>query len=262
MRILDLTEEHQSLYLHCLEDWSDEMKEAGNRKECWYCKASQQGLRVKLAEDDSGTIGGMIQYLPIEHSLAQGEDLYFVLCIWVHGHKQGPGNLQKRGLGKALLQAAEADARDLGAKGIAAWGLWIPVWMKASWFKKHGYKKADRDGVRVLLWRPFTNDAQPPKWIRQQKKPAPVPGQVTVTAFSYGWCQGGNITMERAKRACDQFGDEVVFEMVDASERTTFLEWGISDALFIDGKNATNGPPLTYEKIESLLAKRVHRLKR
>ncbi len=53
--------------------------------------------------------------------------LYFILCIWVHGHKQGPGNLQKRGMGKALLQAAEDDARDLGAKGIAAWGLWLPI---------------------------------------------------------------------------------------------------------------------------------------
>ena len=262
MRILDLTEEHQSLYLHCLEEWSDEMKEAGDRKECWYCKSRQQGLRVKLAEDDSGVIGGMIQYLPIEHSLAEGEDLYFILCIWVHGHKQGPGNLQKRGMGKALLQAAEADVRDLGAKGIAAWGLWIPVWMKASWFKKHGYKKADRDGVRVLLWKPFTDDARPPRWIRQQKKPVPIPGQVTVTAFSNGWCQAGNITMERAKRACNQFGDQVVFEMIDTSERTTFLEWGISDALFIDGKNVTNGPPLAYERIETLIERRARRWKR
>ncbi len=262
MRILDLTEEHRSLYFHCLEDWSEEMKDVGDRKECWWHKFSDRGLRVKLAEDDSGTIAGMIQYLPIEHSIAEGQDLYFVLCIWVHGHKQGPGNLQKRGMGKALLQAAEADVRDLSAKGIAAWGLWIPVWMKASWFKKHGFKKADRDGVRLLVWKPFTDDAQPPKWIRQQKKPKPVPGQITVTAFSNGWCQAGNITLERAKRACAQFGDEVVFELVDTSERPVLLEWGLSDGLFIDGKCVSNGPPLTCEKIERLIGKRVRRLNR
>ncbi len=261
MQILDLTEEHQSLYLHCLEEWSDEMKEAGDRKQCWCQKYSQRGLRVKLAEDDAGTIGGMIQYLPIEHSLAEGEDLYFILCTWVHGHKQGPGNLQKRGMGKALLQAAEDDARNLGAKGIAAWGLWIPVWMKASWYKKQGYKKVDRDGVRVLLWKPFSDDARPPKWIRQQKKPKPAPGQVTVTAFSNGWCQGPNITMERAKRACEQFDDEVKFEMIDTSERSVFLEWGISDDLFVDGKSVVKGPPLTYEAIEKLIEKRVRRLR-
>jgi GNAT superfamily N-acetyltransferase len=262
MRVLDLTEEHRSLYFCCLEDWSDEMKEVGDRKECWWRKFSQRGLRVKLAEDDSGKIGGMIQYLPIEHSLAEGQDLYFILCIWVHGHKQGPGNLQKRGLGRALLQAAEDDARNLGARGMAAWGLWLPVWMKASWFKKQGYRKADRDGIRVLVWKPFIDDAQPPQWIRQQKTPEAVPGQVTVTAFSNGWCQGANLTFERARRASAQFGQEVVFETIDTSERPVFLEWGISDDLFIDGRRFSTGPPLTYEKIIRLIEKCVRRLKR
>jgi len=85
-------------------------------------------------------------------------------CIWVHGHKQGRGNFQGHGMGSALLDAAEADARALGAKGLAAWGLWLPFWMKASWFKRHGYRKADRQGIAVLLWKPFTGDAQPPRW--------------------------------------------------------------------------------------------------
>ncbi len=35
MKVIDLTEEHKELYFVCLEDWSDEMKEAGNHKECW-----------------------------------------------------------------------------------------------------------------------------------------------------------------------------------------------------------------------------------
>ena len=68
-----------------------------------------RGLRVKLALDDSGTVGGMVQYLPIEQSFVEGKDLYFVLCIWVHGYKQGRGNYQKRGMGKAMLDAAEID---------------------------------------------------------------------------------------------------------------------------------------------------------
>ena len=38
----------------------------------------------------------------------------------------------KRGMGKALLAAAEEDARALGTKGMAAWGVWLPSWMKAS----------------------------------------------------------------------------------------------------------------------------------
>ncbi|MBM4176568.1 MAG: GNAT family N-acetyltransferase, partial [Ignavibacteria bacterium] len=197
MKITDLDESHQSLYFLCLEDWSDEIKEAGNHKEEWYRKIKDKGLRVKLALNDEGTVGGMIQYLPIEHSTVEGKDLYFIYCIWVHGYKKGRGNFQKRGMGKALLQAAEDDAKSLGAKGIAAWGISLPFWMKASWFKKHGFKKVDKEGMQVLMWKPFTDDVIPPKWIRQKKFPPVTEGKVTVTAFKNGWCPAMNLTFER-----------------------------------------------------------------
>ena len=101
MEIIDLIPEHESTYLQCLEEWSEEIKEGEDRKSRWYSRMKDRGLRVKLARDGSGTIGGMIQYLPIEEYGLQGRDLHFILCIWVHGHKQGRGNFQKRGMGKA-----------------------------------------------------------------------------------------------------------------------------------------------------------------
>ena len=224
MRIIDLTEDHKKTYFLCLEDWSEEIKEAGNHKEVWYNKMKDKGLGVKLAVDDHGQVGGMIQYLPIEESFIEGNNLYFVHCIWVHGYKKGRGNFQKKGMGKALLQAAEEDAKSKGAKGIAAWGISLPFWMKASWFKKHGYKKVDKDGMSVLLWKPFTTDATPPKWIKQRKKPELVPGKVAVTAFINGWCPAQNMVFERAKRAASKFGDKVVFQEVKTFERDVFLE--------------------------------------
>ena len=260
MRVVDLTDQHEDLFCQCLEDWSDQMKEAGNHKACWTREFAARGLRVKLALDDSDAVGGMIQYLPIEESPAEGANLYFVLCIWVHGYKQGRGNFQRRGMGKAMLEAAEEDARARGADGMAAWGLWLPVWMKASWFKRRGYQKADRDGMRVLMWKPFSDVAVAPRWIRQRKKPQPTPGKVTVTAFINGWCPGQNIVYERAKRACNEFGGEVIFQTINTSDREIFLEWGISDALFIDGREVSNGPPLSYDKIMKLITKRVRRL--
>jgi len=262
MKIIDLNDEYEKLYFVCLEDWTEEMKEAGDHKEVWYNKMKDKGLRVKLALDDRGEVGGMIQYTPIEHSFVEGKDLYFVNCIWVHGYKKGRGNFQKRGMGKALLQAAEDDARALGAKGIVAWGIPLPFWMKASWFRKHGYAKVDRQGFlgNVLLWKPFTHDATPPKWIKQRKKPEMVPGKVAVTAFLNGWCPAQNLVFERAKRAASEFGDKVVFREIGTFDRECFLEWGIADALFIDNKQVRTGPPPSYEKIKKIIAKRVRRL--
>ena len=261
MQIIDLSPEHEAVYIHCLEDWSEEMKEAGDHKSRWYTHMRERGLRVKLARDENGTIGGMIQYLPIEEYGLQGRDLHFILCIWVHGYTEGRGNFQKRGMGKALLQAAEEDSRGLGKNGMAAWGVALPFWMRASWFKRQGYRAVDRNGIAVLVWKPFTEDALAPKWIRRKKKPGKTAGRITVSAFVNGWCPAQNLVYERARRAAGQFGDKVLFESYDTLDRGVFDEWGISDGLYIDGKEVRTGPPPSFEKIQGLIEKRVRRLK-
>ncbi|MFX0181209.1 MAG: GNAT family N-acetyltransferase [Candidatus Hodarchaeota archaeon] len=262
MEIVDLTEEYKKTYLVCLEDWSDEMKEAGDHKSKWYEKMKEKGLGVKLAVDSNKTAIGMIQYIPIEYSNAEGEDLYFIDCIWVHGYDEGIGNHQKKGVGKVLLQAAEQDAKSRGSKGIVAWGLSLPFWMKASWYKKRGYIKVDKESIAVLLWKPFSDDAVPPKWIKQQKNPQKIPGKVVVTAFINGNCPAQALVYERAKRAALEFGDNVVFQEFNTSNREIFLEWGISSGLFIDAKEIRTGPPPSYEDIKKKIAKKVKKLKK
>lgn len=261
MQIVDLAEEYEESYLVCLEDSSIEMEGAGDHKARWYDKMQDRGLRVKLAIDD-GVPVGMIQYLPIEHSPAVGSDLYMILCIWVHGHKEGVGDRQGHGTGTALLEAAEQDTRELGAKGIVAWGVVLPFWMKAGWFKKHGYRKVDRIGVRELVWKPFAKDAVPPRWIDQGPRPPRVDGKVAVTAFVNGWCPASNTVYERAKMAAMELGDDVVFESIDTSEQAAMIECGHSDCVYLDGKVVQKGPPPSYDRIYKKMAKRVSKLHR
>jgi thiol-disulfide isomerase/thioredoxin len=143
---------------------------------------------------------------------------------------------------------------------MAAWGLSLPFWMKAAWFRKHGYRGADRQFISALVWKPFTDDATVPHWVRQKKAVAGVPGKVSVTAFKNGWCPAQNITFERAKRAAAEFGDKVVFHEIDTTDPQTFEEWGIADGVFIDGKLVNRGPPLSYARLQKLIERRVKRL--
>jgi GNAT superfamily N-acetyltransferase len=263
MQIVDLDETTKPLFCVCLEDWSDIATEAGDGRRRWVDRFAARGLRAKLALDDAGTVGGMIQYLPIEQSTVDGEGLYFIPCIWVHGHKQGRGDFRGRGMGRALLAAAEEDARALGATGMAAWGLWLPFWMKASWFKRHGYRAVDRDGVASLVWKPFTADAKPPRWFRRTAKPLGLtPGRVNVTCFRNGWCMVGNLNAERARRVAAEYGDRVVYREVDTAEHATVAEWGLADAIFIDAKPLRTGPPVTVERLRKALGKKVAKLPR
>jgi len=262
-QITDLTDKLKSLYYVCLEDWSDEMKEAGNHKELWYQKMKDKGLGIKLAMTESGEIGGMIQYFPIEYSAAQGKNLYFVYCIWVHGYKKGRGNFQRRGMGKFLLRAAEKDVRDRGAKGIVTWGLSIPVWMRASWFKKQGYKPVDKMSVQVLLWKPFSEEAVPPKWRRPLKKPDSKgsTSQVLVSGFNSGLCPAMNISFERLKRVASEFDAKVKIASYDTSNPQTIQEWGITNALFINKREVALGPPLSCKKIRKLIKREIKKIK-
>jgi GNAT superfamily N-acetyltransferase len=260
MKIIDITTETEDQYFCCLEEWSDEIKEAGDYKQKWYLQMKDKGLRVKFALDENNIIGGMIQYIPIEHSIFSGRNLYVVLCIWVHGHKQGRGDYRGKGMGKALLKAAEEDAELLGADGLVTWGLIIPVFMRASWFKRHGYKRVAKSGIMRLLWKPFTENALPPKFNRAKKKPEKGDSKVNVTLFRNGWCQTMNIACERARRASLEFPGKVNLQVFETTDKYVFEEWGINDALYIDGKEVSVGPAPSYEKIRKRIEKRVRNL--
>ncbi len=168
MKIVNLTEEYKSNYFVCLEDWSDEIREAGNHKEHWYRKMKDKGLCVKLALNDEGPVS-MIQYIPIEYSFVEGSELYFILCIWVHGYKnKGVGNYQKQGIGKALIMAAEKDVKKRGVKGLVAWGVPL-VFHEINTFSK---KEFDEWGISDSLFinRKKVNTGPPPSYKKIKKK--------------------------------------------------------------------------------------------
>lgn len=262
MEVIDLPVEQEGAYCHCLEEWSEEMKEAGDRKAKWLRQMKGRGLRVKVAVDEKGTIGGMIHYAPIEQVAMEGTGLYCLYCIWVHGHAKGRGDYRHRGMGKALLRAAEEDVKMLGGRGFVVWGLSLPVFMRASWFRRQGYTRVDRQGMQELLWKPFHESAVAPRWTRRKREPHLDPGKVTVTCLVSGWCPAQNIAYERAKRAALALGDPVVFREVDTLDRERAAEWGVTDALFIGRRQVRTGPPPSYEKIVKAISARVRRLPR
>lgn len=166
-------------------------------------------------------------------------------------------------MGKALLQAAEKEVKYLGADAMVAWGLSIPEWMKARWFKKQGYKKVDKNGMQVLLWKPFNANASPPKWIRKNKEQffQPVQGKLTITAFKNGWCPVQNIVYERTKRASEKYMDKIIFQEIDTMNRDNLRKYGITDSIFIEKKLLRSGPPPSYEKIKKKIEKAVKRMR-
>jgi len=262
LEIIDIKREHERMYHMCLKDYWTEAGQCIDRREVWYERARKQGLRVRLARDDDGTIAGLIQYIPIEYSFVDGRDLHFILCTWVHGYKEGIGDRRGKGIGEALLAAAEEDAKWLGAKGMAAWGLATDEWMNAPWFVAHGYREADRAGDNVLVWKPFAKDAKAPRWLKQKKRPSPIPGKVVVTSLNSGWCVSANVLQDTARVLAHDHAGDVVYNAVDTSDRATMLEWGSSEALFIDDERVDAGEPPTHDQLKKMIERKVRELRR
>jgi GNAT superfamily N-acetyltransferase len=251
MRVIDVGKSNEAIYFMCLEDWNKMMHEVRHIKEKWYREMKPKGLRVKMVLTDEGHVGGMIEYMPIEYSYAEGSDLFFVNCIWVHGYEgKGVGNVQGRGLGKALLKAAEDDVKTLGKKGLVAWGISEKFWMTASWYQKQGYEKVDQEGWMVLVWKPFSQNAVAPRWIKGEYTQELIHGKVKVTAFYSGQCPSENIVYHSARVAAGEFGEKVVFEEIDMSSSENRKKYGLKGGLYINGENLFAGPPPTYEDIK------------
>jgi len=53
------------------------------------------------------------------------------------------------------------------------------------------------------------------------------------------------VTAERARRVAGEFGDRVAYREIDTSDHGTVAEWGLADALLVDGKRVMTGPPLS-----------------
>ena len=132
--------------------------------------------------------------------------------------------------------------------------------MRSRWFKKQGYKKADRDGMIELAWKPFNTDAQSPRLIKLKKKPPVEKDMVTVTCFRNGWCPAQNISCERMKRAAGEYHEKIRYVEIDTDNSDNLHEWGISDGIFIDDKSINTGPPPSYDKLQKILKKRMKRV--
>ena len=170
---------------------------------------------------------------------------YLVLFVGPGGGPQLP----EKGYWDRLNQSSRGGLPGAWHKWPGCLGLGNPGFMRATWFKKKDYKVVDKQKIMRLLWKPFNNEAIPPKMIKSKEKPTKGKEKVNITMFRNGWCPAMNLVYERALRASQDFESKIHIEQYDTVDREVLDEWGIADGLYIDGKAVRMGPPPTYDKI-------------
>lgn len=259
MKIVDLTDEHEDVFLCCLKPEDQVFAEGVAIKRSWLDRFRDKGVKVKLAIDDDGVVAGMIQYSPAELApfVVADDGVWVIHCIWVHVYRSGIGDRGGKGMGRALLRAAEGDMRARGARGAAAWGLKVPQWMNAPWFEGHGYRRVDEQGWMGLTFKAFDPDVDDPRFLTEAGRPEPIPGKVRVSSFLIGWCTSGNLNHEWARRASEDLGEDVVFEHFDTSDPDVAARWGISTGIYVNGEEFPVDGTETYEKVREFIRQHV-----
>jgi thiol-disulfide isomerase/thioredoxin len=224
-------------------DESEEMDACADRRLSWLRRMHSDGLRVKVATLD-GVRTGFLYAVPIELSPwgPLGHDLMVIpcLCVMNKGH----------GVAKALIVAAEEEARRQALKGIVTIGYRHDFWfMPAGFFEANGFVECDRADWRssealsaaVLLWRTLDRGIKAPTLLRPDYRFRPMPGRVVIDLFWNTFCQTSDMEAQRVREVATEFGDSVALREYCADDRAVLLHHQISRGIFVNGREIAWG---------------------
>lgn len=180
IEIRDMQAEDEAFVGSCTHiDETAEWTACCERRLPWLREQRARGLRAKVALVD-GTHTGFLLVMPIEIAPwgPEGHELMVIQCLTVEEDRQGTG------VGRALVKAAEGEARRQRKKGVAVYGYHHDFWfMPATFFEHLGYSAVAREGTIAILWSPFDRSAHPPSFPVRRYSFEPVPGRVAIDLF-------------------------------------------------------------------------------
>ena len=214
---------------------SEEIDRCAEHRRILLDKLRAEGSRFKVAVLDDA-LAGFIHGVPIHHASwgAVGENLMMIPCLYV------PEEFSGRGVGGALVEAVEADARQAEMDGVAVVAyrdLGEAAWfMPASFFDELGFEEIERRGHEALLWRTFRSNAAAPRLLRPDWSFQPISEKVVVDLFWNEFCPTSSIEAQRVREVAREFGDDVILREYQAEDRPTLLCHQTPRAIYINGR--------------------------
>jgi GNAT superfamily N-acetyltransferase len=239
---------------------SDEIDSCASGRLAWLRGMHEKGSRVKVAILD-GERAGFLHVIPIEFCPwgPLGRDLLVIPCLYVpnKGH----------GVGKALLAAAEEEAKHQGRKGLVTMGYYHDFWfMPASFFEANGFLKCggtrpgyfDQKSRHAVLWRALDQHTEAPVLLKPKYEFKPIPGKVVIDLFWNEFCQTSNIEAQRVSEVAAEFGDSVVLNEYSADDRRLLLRHQIARGIFVSGREIYWGYEAPKEGIREAIVQALY----
>ncbi len=166
--ILNVTPDNvEQTGIYCIKD----KKSPGYKSKVeWFKARVNNGIKMKIAFDDSGRQVGFIEYMPAEIAWrpVKADNYYFVQCIGVFVKEA-----KEKGVGSYLLAQCEAEARQHYKAGICAMSSDGPWMANKSLYEKSGFVLVEELDRFELMVKAFQSKGKLPAftdWTKEQKK--------------------------------------------------------------------------------------------
>lgn len=230
---------------------TDEIDVMSERRGVWLKENYSLGLRVKVGLLDDEPVG-FAYLIPIDICPwgPLGKDLMVLPCLWVIRSEQN------KGVGHALMEAAEKEARGQERKALVVTGFYNDFWfMPAAFFEKHGFSVVHRKDDIAILWKVFDESAEQPKFLERNYKFKAIPDKVVVDLFWQSFCGTSNGEAQRVREVVDEFDDSVVLNEYCADDRDVLLGYQIPRGIFVNGSQIDWGFAAPKDGIREAISK-------
>jgi len=168
IRLLDVTSENVTeTGVFCIKN----KKAPGYKTKLdWFKSKLNNGLRIKIAQDENDKQIGFIEYIPSELAWRpiNASNYLFIQCIVVFDKAA-----RSKKIGSELIKACEVDAKQQNKEGVCTMtsdGVWMA---NKTLFEKNGFTVADTQDRFELMYKAFSNKSHTPEfidWTKQAKK--------------------------------------------------------------------------------------------
>jgi GNAT superfamily N-acetyltransferase len=221
-------------------------EEMHSKLEVWLNGSILRGL---IAREENGEVVGFVIYYPIEQAPmdVSGEGLYMVQCLHV---KEGYRN---KGVGKALIEASLADAKENGASGIAVeafrdQGQSNKSYLPGTFFQHIGMTQGESRGAASLYYVQFDENGMPPEYLNPSLHGAFGTQKLRIDVFDCGSCYLG-ISNRKLVEAILEDQKDVELVVHNQVDRQAIVDKGMSSGIFIDGKLTYFKGPVSEEDV-------------
>lgn len=209
-------------------------------------------LKGRIARDDLGDVAGFILYYPVEEAPmdVDGDGLYMVQCVFVKPE------YRKKGVGKALIESALADARESGAAGFAVEGFEqqnVHDFFPKTFPEHLGMTPSESRGPGTLYYIGLDETGEAPRYLKPRFTPPKNRAKVRIDILDCRRCNIGVSNREVVKsvieHAAETQGEDLELVVHDQNTRDAVVDKGMSSGVFVDGKLTFFRGPLSEEDI-------------